>query len=373
MTYEIPKNLNNKRREIFAGITYKQFGYLAVLALIIYVSFQITSSFVGIIIIALVAAAILFPLGFLNMDELILKKINLRNSPKNLGYYDKAMENIIEINGIKDDIVMLTSGEFLSVLEVEPVDVSIMSGEEKELIRTLFQKTMRGLDSRIIITSRSTEVLSNINEWMDHTQKKVDLNEKSTDLHKSLVNDQAEFLKESILKNDTRNRTFYVLIPFARYNRLVDARSFFKTLSYAFKGQYFDPVENNEKEFSKLKKKIHDQISGMQENFEKMGLKTRRLNSNRLLSMFSSYLTGMQDVDMSFVTPYVETNLKDDSFKRFHAEKINGVIDYVSRYVKANKELSVDKALKGLNLEDQKVVKNRLLAKNIHIEGGYFK
>jgi len=111
----------------------------------------------------------------------------------------KNMKQLIEIKKIDNSVIKSHSD--VAVMQVTPINFSIRTKEEKEAIILGFQKFLNGLDFPIqfIVSTNSL----NIDEYLNSLKKRAD---------STLFNDFSNFMKETIDKNQMRNRNFYLVI-----------------------------------------------------------------------------------------------------------------------------------------------------------------
>jgi hypothetical protein len=297
MAYDIPRNLTKYAEEFLFGLSLKQFMYTASTLLI---SFLIYISLVELMdfwIIMLIITPILL-LGmffvFFALDEKIKAQLNLRSSLYEASYFDKSVRSFIDVSQIKDDVVILKNGTLLGIIEIKAIDFFILGPEERERVLAAYRRWLLSIDYYVQILSRSVTV--DLEKWLKNLQKKSSPN------HKEKLSSFSQWMQKEIEKNSTRDRRFYIIIP---QRREVKKKSFYQEMKNIFSGDY--STELGDAEFSRLKKSLRNNIINCKETLEKCDLNGRRLETDELLGLYSSYFTNQKKINKKILSPIIET------------------------------------------------------------------
>lgn len=123
---------------------------------------------------------------------------------------DKPTQEFLEIQDIKDGVVILKNNQIRGVLMVSSVNFALKSDEAQNSIIYGFQDFLNSLDffCQIIIQSRNI----NITPYID-TIKKLEESQ-ANELLKTQTASYIEFIKELVKGENVVTKSFYIVVPY---------------------------------------------------------------------------------------------------------------------------------------------------------------
>ena len=73
--------------------------------------------------------------------------------------------------------------------------------------------------------------------------------------------------------------------------------------------------------YEKSLKELSNRVDDVIEKITKLGVKAKRMNSNKLLSLYTTYFTDMFEIDTSYLSPVMWFSGKNDLFDKFVIKK----------------------------------------------------
>ncbi|MDO8537718.1 MAG: PrgI family protein [archaeon] len=309
MPYEIPQNLKYKEKILF-NLTMPQVFWLGLfigLAGIIFLKMPITIE----IKIILAIILILFGAGFAFFDlfSFIQSILVYKKSIKKAGYFDKKLNEFIEVSKIENDCIYLKNNSMKAIIDVLPINFGILSTQEQKAIISGYKEFLHSIDFPIQIVMRTTNL--NLDEYLFNLKQEVMLRE-----NKQLL-EQFEsfklFTQEFIQENTVKNRLFYIVIPFsngASANKASEVVTFLKNLF----------SKNKEKSLKQINKEnaenqLSIRIELCKEKLKKSNLLAKRLNSEELTSLLASFFESSIQTQNNYFSQLI-------LLKKFEGENI---------------------------------------------------
>jgi len=270
MTYEIPKNLKYEEKIIFnlsiwQALWVGLFGFLIVT--IFYrlpVLFEIKLGLSIILgLLGLGFAFFDFHTHTKNIGGFILH-------PRELGYMDKRMNKFLDVKEIKNDSIYLKNGSVKAVMQVQPINFHILSTKQQQAIIQAYKDFLNSLDFPIQIVMRT------VNLSLDEYLKKLETRVKQQKKEKLLqqFNEFQDFMKEYIEEHAVKNRLFYIVIPSENNSPLNKKGNSLEQLS--------------------IRAKL------CQEKLQNCNLVTKRLDTDELVSLLSTYFEGFIETENQY-------------------------------------------------------------------------
>ncbi|KKP86521.1 MAG: hypothetical protein UR89_C0021G0023 [Candidatus Roizmanbacteria bacterium GW2011_GWA2_35_8] len=122
-----------------------------------------------------------------------------------------STQSFIEIEEIKDDVVLMKDFSAATVIEVSAVNFWLLSSEEQSSMIYSYAGLLNSLSFpvQILIISKKMD----ISAYLDYLDDKI--NKMTVDLMKKRLNSYKEFIK-NIIKNDTvLEKRFFFVVPFS--------------------------------------------------------------------------------------------------------------------------------------------------------------
>ena len=171
----------------------------------------------------------------------------------------------IDIKEVRDGILVLPGGKYRTVLEASSVNFELKSDEEQDVLIDNFQNFLNSLPYPIQILIRIREI--DIDDYLDKLKQKSK-NEKEKVYIKQIKN-YSRFVKKLVSGNKILSRRFYVVIP-------------------------YEP-ENRKGEFSLVREQIKLNQDIVVKGLERLGMKTKYLDSIEVLELFYSFYNPAQN------------------------------------------------------------------------------
>lgn len=267
MSYEIPKNLKYEEKVMF-NLTMWQalwLGLFTVLGFIVFTKTALAFEIKIAIIIVLSLMGIAF--AFFELKKHATIALSFIRQPREIGYLDKRMSGFLEVHQIEGDSVKLKDGTYKAIIQVQPINFHILSTRHQQAIVSAYKDFLNSLDFPIQIVVRTVNL--SLEEYLQKLEVRVKF-QKNEKLASQFLEFQ-EFTRDYIDKNAVKNRLFYIVIP----------------------------SETKGKHESALRE-LDIRAKLCMEKLKNCNLITKRLSTNELVSLLSTYLEGFVEVENEY-------------------------------------------------------------------------
>ena len=272
MSYEIPKELKYEEKIIFNLTIWQSLwlGFFSIIAAIIFLRTPLEFE------IKIVAGIFLLIAGagfaFLDLKSHLLSLFAFVSRPMEIGYLDKKMAQFLDVKNIADDVVYLKNGHAKAIVHVQPINFHILSARQQQAIIGAFKDFLNSLDFPIQIVVRTVNL--SLDDYLQSLEMKVRMKKNE----KLLVqfNEFQEFVREYIDKNSVKNRLFYIVVP----------------------GGANSPFGNKETDLRQL----DIRVKLCMDKLQNCKLTTKRLSTNELVSLLSTYFEGFIEVGNEYMS-----------------------------------------------------------------------
>lgn len=170
----------------------------------------------------------------------------------------------IQIKEVKDNILILPNLEYRIILETSSVNFELKSEAEQDVLIDGFQNFLNSLNCQLQILVRVREVdvdhyIEDILKLKENEKEKVYLNQ---------LDDYCHFIRNLVVGNKILSRKFYIVIPYHG--------------------------ESKNKDFKLIKEQLKLLSDIVIKGIEKLGMKSRTLNSLEILDLFYSFYNPNQ-------------------------------------------------------------------------------
>lgn len=165
----------------------------------------------------------------------------------------------IRIKQVKEGILILPGDKYRSIIETSAVNFELRSEEEKDQIIDNFQNFLNSLPANIQILIRVREV--DIDKYLEDFKKKQD--QEQSQVYKDQIQNYCEFISDLVSGNKILSRKFYVIIPYDSLDKKND--------------------------FELIKEQLLLSQDIVIKGLEKLGMKTRVLDSLEILELFYTF------------------------------------------------------------------------------------
>ena len=197
-------------------------------------------------------------------------------------------QDFIEIEEIKDDIVLLRDKSAVLIIEVGTVNYWLLAEEEQNSIITAYGKFLNSLSFpvQILIVSKKTDISS----YLSLVDERI--KQQPVDFMKKRLESYKEFIKSTIKKSEVLEKNFYFAIPFSPFE-LGAVKS----------------VQNLTKDYiiERAKLSLYPKRDHLLRLLLKIGLKASTLQKQKIVELFYSLYNSSNDKKLAHVDSY--TNL----------------------------------------------------------------
>ena len=122
-----------------------------------------------------------------------------------------STQNFVEIEDIKDDVLLLKDFSAAVVIQVGAVNFWLLSAEEQSSIIYAYSSLLNSLSFpiQILILSKKMDISS----YLEYLDSKISTNKE--ELMKTRLGSYKEFIKTIIKKNTVLEKKFYFVVPFS--------------------------------------------------------------------------------------------------------------------------------------------------------------
>ena len=203
-------------------------------------------------------------------------------------------QQFIEIEDVRDDIMLMKDFSAVTVIEVGAVNFWLLSAEDQMSMIYTYGSLLNSLSFpvQIVIVSK----MMNISSYIDYLNSKIE--SQKVDLIKSRLGDYREFIKSIVKKNTVLEKRFFFTIPF---NPLEMGASGMQAKKYG-----------REYIYSRAKTALYPKRDHLLRLLAKVGLKPTVLQKQELTELFFNIYnpsaTGKQLAPIDSYTDIVVTN-----------------------------------------------------------------
>lgn len=165
----------------------------------------------------------------------------------------------IRIKEVKDSILILPGNKYRCILETSAINFELKSEDEQDVLIDNFQNFLNSLPCSLQILVKVREV--DIDRYLEDFAKKQ--GRESENVYKEQIGNYCEFIQDLVSGNKILSRKFYVVIPY--------------------------DVRDNKNDFSLIKEQLLLNEDIVIKGLEKLGMKTRVLDSLEILELFYTF------------------------------------------------------------------------------------
>ncbi len=133
-----------------------------------------------------------------------------KNPQENVQHTFDSTQKYLEIEAIKDDLVLLKDGSLRAVVMVSGINMELRSGREQAMVLSSYQEALNSLEFPIQILVQSRKV--------DLTSYLASLENAGVDQAIPLIRDQTfeyiSFLKSILSSVNVMDKRFFIVVPF---------------------------------------------------------------------------------------------------------------------------------------------------------------
>ncbi len=189
-----------------------------------------------------------------------------------------STQDYLDIDEIKNDVVILKNGGLRSVVMCSSVNFALKSSQEQEAIINAYQQFLNSLDFpiQIVINSRAMDI-SDYLKFLDERYR-----EQQNDLLKIQIAEYKAFIKELVKVSDVMSKRFFLVIPFSQMESKEDSiTSRFKSLFGSTQ-----KMKQNSESFKKYKDQLWQRVNHVIHGLGGMGVKAEPLKTQELIELY---------------------------------------------------------------------------------------
>lgn len=180
-----------------------------------------------------------------------------------------ASQKFVEIEKIKEDVVVLKNGSVRAVLLASSINLALKSTEEQDAIIYQFQNFLNSMDfpMQFVIQSRKLNIDNYIHS-IEEMEKQQD-----NELLKIQTREYIDFIRNFVELQNIMTKNFYVVVPFSK-----EISKGATSLSGSTK--------ITDEQLLKLKDQLWQRVDEVMAGISRIGIKCVPLNTQELIELF---------------------------------------------------------------------------------------
>lgn len=187
-----------------------------------------------------------------------------------------STQQYLKISQIRDNTVILTSGELRQVIEASSVNFSLKSTQEQNAIIGSYQGFLNSLQFPIQIVMHSRRL--DLGPYIGKMEKLFE--EQQNPLIRIQTADYIDFIKRLITIANIMDKKFYVIVPYL--TALIPSSASGGLFSLRQKGH----VRLSDEKFNKAKAELDDRTRVIQSGLGSVSLRAETLNTQQLVELY---------------------------------------------------------------------------------------
>ena len=190
-----------------------------------------------------------------------------------------ATQDFVAIKDIKDDVVILKSGQFCSILLASSVNFALKSSDEQQAILQQFQTFLNTIDFSLQIYVQSRRL--NIEPYLQLLATRE--SGQDNDLMRVQLREYIEFIRSFTTEVDIMAKNFYVVVPYspAPINLTKGLTSMFS--GNKSPGSSALPAD---RQFEEQRIQLEQRVTVVEEGLSGVGVRTVKLTNDDLVELF---------------------------------------------------------------------------------------
>lgn len=185
-------------------------------------------------------------------------------------------KDFVQIEDIKDDVVVLKGGSLRAVIEVNSMNFELKSQDEQTAIIQRFQDFLNSLDFPVQIAVSSRKL--NIKGYLEEVDKIID--RQTNELLRIQASEYARFIKGLTELTNIMSKKFYIIVPF--YITALQKSGLIKGLFKS--GKSGQSIKDSD--FTNFKVQLEQRVNLVLDSISNTGLSGKRLNKEELANLY---------------------------------------------------------------------------------------
>jgi hypothetical protein len=169
----------------------------------------------------------------------------------------------IDINGVKDGILLLPHRQYRAVLHVSAINFELKSEDEQDALIDTYESFLNSVCVPLQILIRTREI--DMDKYLEDLGERLSVETEA--IYKHQLKNYDQFIRRLITTNKILTRHFYVVVPYTATPRL---------------------------DFDLVKEQIGITIDIVTKGLARLGMQARELSSLEVLDLFYSFYTPQQ-------------------------------------------------------------------------------
>ncbi len=217
-----------------------------------------------------------------------------------------STQDHLEIEDIKDNIVILKDGSCCLVLTTTAINFGLLSEREQDALIYAYAALLNSLTFPVEIVVRSKR--KDITSYLKLLE--AEIAKQANRLLREQMEKYRRFIEETVKKNNVLDKSFYVVIPFSTLE--LGATKTLKALASRKKGLPFP----KDYILERAKMNLYPKRDHLIRQFNRLGLKTKELTTQELIQLFYDIYnpdSGYQRLVKSeeYETPLVQATIEN--------------------------------------------------------------
>lgn len=200
-----------------------------------------------------------------------------------------SARNQIDINGVKDGVLMLPGNRYRAILNVTPVNFELKSEDEQDAIIDTYESFLNSVGCPLQILVRTREI--DMDKYLDELEASKE--HETETIYKTQLENYGEFIRGLITTNKILTRHFYVIVPY---------------------------TSNGKIDFAGVQEQLNLKVDIVRKGLARMGMSSRTLSDLEILDLFYSFYSPEQAKVQSFSrhalellhTEYIQKGVADE-------------------------------------------------------------
>jgi type IV secretory pathway VirB4 component len=195
-------------------------------------------------------------------------------------------QTLVEIEGVKDGIVILKTGELRRIVMVGGLNFALKSESEQNIITQGYQEFLNSLSFPLQILIHSRKI--NIEKYLATLDGRRA--EEKSGLLQDQITEYQEFIRSFVSDNAIMEKTFFVVIPFLPIS--LPSKDTFTNLIPFFKKSEAQKTESQaalDAAFEEAKAQLTQRVSQVVEGLTVLGLDAEPLEDDAVVELFYNF------------------------------------------------------------------------------------
>ena len=194
----------------------------------------------------------------------------------------EVLRRFVSVKDVKGEFVFLQDGRMVSILSVRPLDFSVLSEQEKQMLVYGFMEFLNSLSFPVQIVMRTTKV--NLTDYF--SKSKLEMLKKGDKEAFGYMEKFEVFVNGYVARHSVHDRLFYLVIP-------IEARK----------------TENE------AKRELANRTDILHNKLNSLNLTSTLLKDSKLVNLYASFFEGFIESDADYLFPITMLDYHDKFYE----------------------------------------------------------